>query len=706
MRPIALMPLIWRVWAKLRYRAIRAHLLSFGISLDMPAPTTVLQDELLTEATTARGNGWMIAFYSDISRAFDGIPTTLLRAVGLHYGVPAGFMDMAVAMYGAPRLLRIGSAWSETLAPQRGIPQGCACACMFAGMMLQAAMRSARWMSTEPTPLYGLLPQWRRFVDDIVFCSRGQGICRRRHIDAFIAAILRYLSDLEDLGLTASKTKCTVLASSTGIRRRLRAILQPLAMTVSLHTMDLGIDVAGGRGAGTPMSWTRLRAASALARRVAFLPARWGFRTALARSLCMAISSYSASVSAPPPGRWYNTARSMLCRCLLRGSAAGRAVTAVLWCLPRRPQDPYLIMAEQLWKGWARAMADTCFLAELAPIWHLATDHPGTSPSRGPACGLVRFAAFFGWEPTRSPTRWTRLTMDIVGAPAEHVDGGTGCGIDHGLVNGIGGQAGGFNGGIIVDGSGGEAPAELAGDPIADGADLEAGLVDGGGIAGDIDGDALAHGAHGDTYCLDSTGFPAFWKCFAADVERRMWADTTRCRPEFAGIVNGIHPAVLSRLRVLQRTTGADVERVLLQYVLVGATRPAASLMHWVDGPPTPTCPYCREDIETISHRWYSCPAWAHIRLRYFDVLNAGNRARHLPPATWLVGLVDLSASAEQISIALRVQRMCTDILREVVGRAIAQGRAVPRWRRHRAATATAADAAVVTAAAGHPTGG
>jgi hypothetical protein len=132
-RPITVLPLVYRAWAKIRARQLRVWLeghpeLLVGSRQEAEFQAAILAATLSLVKATGLGAG---AACLDWSKAYDTIDLNLLEQGLLKAGLPPALVRPAMSMYRAARAVKIVDAVGNPMEPWFGLPAGCPFATFF-----------------------------------------------------------------------------------------------------------------------------------------------------------------------------------------------------------------------------------------------------------------------------------------------------------------------------------------------------------------------------------------------------------------------------------------------------------------------------------------------------------------------------------------------------------------------------------------------
>ena len=101
----------------------------------------------------------------DIAAFFDSMDHGVLKVAARRWGFNEVLLEMALALYGGPRHLHVGSFAPEAIFARRGVVPGCALCTTLAKVYAIGAMDAA--VALHPAV------QWSIFVDDIFVTAHG-----------------------------------------------------------------------------------------------------------------------------------------------------------------------------------------------------------------------------------------------------------------------------------------------------------------------------------------------------------------------------------------------------------------------------------------------------------------------------------------------------------------------------------------------------
>jgi hypothetical protein len=138
-RPITILPLAYRAWAKIRAKQLKVWLgehtsLLVGTREEAEFQAAILATTLALGKATGEGAG---AVCVDFAKAYDGLDFEFLEQALRKAGVHQQILGPAFAMYKAERAVRIGDAVGNPREPTSGLPAGCPFATIFLSIVTQ-----------------------------------------------------------------------------------------------------------------------------------------------------------------------------------------------------------------------------------------------------------------------------------------------------------------------------------------------------------------------------------------------------------------------------------------------------------------------------------------------------------------------------------------------------------------------------------------
>ncbi|MCP4245298.1 MAG: hypothetical protein GY772_32580, partial [bacterium] len=236
LRPIGLMPVVYRLWAAARQPFVRQWLrpqefLILGGRPGVGAELAALEANIIASEALASGEHAAAAFL-DVSKAYEGVDHALLAEAALAESFPARIVHLAIAAYRGPRRVVLsGTPASSCAYPRRGIVAGCPVAVALMGLYLLRPLRGLRDLG---------LSLVRGFVDDLALVATGP----EAEVGLRLCSGMDHLLHLiRPLGLEPNPVKHQLVASSEANVGLLR---EHYGVEVGTHAVDLGTDFSVG----------------------------------------------------------------------------------------------------------------------------------------------------------------------------------------------------------------------------------------------------------------------------------------------------------------------------------------------------------------------------------------------------------------------------------------------------------------------------
>jgi hypothetical protein len=387
-RPIVLMSVLYRVWARYRRREFdgwRAQWDTAVAAAWLGADGQAWEFGWDTACAHAGSGAGVAGVAVDFSKCYDGCRLALVSRALARAGVPPAISRPLLAAYGFTRRLRVGDAWGGDCTPTSGIPAGCPLAVsVLAVLTAPWGMRSHRlrralgagafgvaWapgMAVEPPgpPATGprrgegagdgqaevLAGGERRYVDDLLFWVVGERRLLRRAAASAWAIALAFARALQ---WELSEGKSHAFAWPGGLAERIQADLPMVRVKGSFR--DLGVvQVLGGRRQ-VAVADLRLFAAGVRAERVGRLPVPRRVKVQFVESQVVPAACYGA-LAACPGVEAIRKLRVQAAGAIYLGGGAGNQTLRLLLASPACRADPAAPFAiEPLW-ALARGVAE------------------------------------------------------------------------------------------------------------------------------------------------------------------------------------------------------------------------------------------------------------------------------------------------------------------------------------------------------------
>ena len=318
-RPITLLPVVYRVWARLRLRAVDAWRASWDTAVaDAPKGADGQAWDLSCDLGLASGSGEAVGGVStDFQKFYDTVRLPLVGRVLRAARWPEPLLGPLLRAYAFPRRVRAGDALGQPVAPVSGVPAGCPMA------VAVVAVLTSAWASFVEA---AELTRARRYVDDLCGWRVGSADEVLWAVHQAWAGSCRFASAAQ---LTLHPTKSGVFGSTRAVRADLRATMPGTPVLLALK--DLGVYHRLGCGRGEAVLARRIAAGVERCGRIAGLPCSYAQRCHLVAASAVAVASFGA-VAGPPPQRALRRLRVAAGRAVWRGGGQGRSgAQAVAW---------------------------------------------------------------------------------------------------------------------------------------------------------------------------------------------------------------------------------------------------------------------------------------------------------------------------------------------------------------------------------------
>ena len=371
-RPITLLPIPYRLWARLRLPAVEGWRALWDPAVeDAPKGADGQAWDLAWDlACAAPAHQEVAGMAVDMAKCYDTVRLPLLRRVLTAAGWPAAILGPLLAAYSFRRRLRIGDAVGDFHRPCSGIPAGCPLAV--------AALSVLTWPWQVAVTGAGATAA-RRYVDDLTAWHRGDAD------DSRVAALAMWSATelfVRAAQLTINVAKSGTFSSSAQGRAVLAAD-DPSAPVLTCFK-DLGITQhAGGPALVAPAA----RVLSTLARfeRLAGLPLPYPQRSRAVAAAGVAAAAYGA-LAGVPSGRDLAKLRTWAGRAVWRGGRFGAVELRLLLGAEHGRADPaavitlapLLALSRALRRGWASPIdAHRVLLTPARHPWPMPSAAPG-----------------------------------------------------------------------------------------------------------------------------------------------------------------------------------------------------------------------------------------------------------------------------------------------------------------------------------------
>ena len=166
-RPITVMPLVYRAWAKARAKQLRTWLEKRTELLVGHRETAEFQAAVLATARSlGRATGEEAGVVRlDFSKAYDSLDLEFLEQALRKAGVAEQILRPTLSMYKALKAVRVGDGVGPAKEPDFGLPAGCPFATFFMAVVTLQWRRQLRMLPSKPSV--------RAWVDDCAAFVQG-----------------------------------------------------------------------------------------------------------------------------------------------------------------------------------------------------------------------------------------------------------------------------------------------------------------------------------------------------------------------------------------------------------------------------------------------------------------------------------------------------------------------------------------------------
>ena len=408
MRPVVLLPVVYRIWAAARQSQVREWVHGPGDdAAEIPgqsAPDAAWELAFEVEVTELMGqevDDTVCGVFLDCSKCYERVPLAELdiRARALQF--PDPLLVLALSMYSAPRHVRVGDAVSDPVVASCGIMAGCG----LAVALLRAHLRDT--VSSQQRDVCGHLIHWslRRYIDDIVLWAHGKAA---QAVSAARAGFTSLTRKLGQCGMQLNRSKSGVVVSTSAGRSAAVADFADSGVSVVCGVRDLGIDTCWGRRCQQTRHQRKKRA-SIQAERLQRLPSGASFRAQAAAALVVSAAAYGTQVDGLSPTAAAGLRRAVH-KALNRGPVGRRAIEADLAFFgDSKRLDPAEASVLAAILAWARMVAaDPGRSHAVEAAWNKAVARPGAQ-IHGPISATLAAINRLGWS-NSGPSSWRDST--------------------------------------------------------------------------------------------------------------------------------------------------------------------------------------------------------------------------------------------------------------------------------------------------------
>ena len=286
-RPITVLPLVYRAWAKVRAKQLRTWLeehteLLVGHRQAAEFQAAVLATVLSLGKATGEQAG---AVCLDFSKAYDSLDLEFLEQALRRAGVSEQILRLAFSMYRAFRVIRVGDAVGPDQEPGYGLPAGCPFATFFMAVVTQPWRRQLRLLPARPSV--------RTWVDDCTAFVLGEAAAV-----GLAGAAGRTAASMERAGSKVNVTKSGCVATTPLLTEMMRLAAGPL-FGCREPLKDLGV-VQGSGAAEAAAAMARWSTACDRLAKVARLSCTMAVKGTFAAAAAMSAGVYATSCREQP----------------------------------------------------------------------------------------------------------------------------------------------------------------------------------------------------------------------------------------------------------------------------------------------------------------------------------------------------------------------------------------------------------------------
>ena len=399
-RPIALMPMLYRLWTKIRKSAIQTWDVSHrrprdaairGSSALRAAVLSAFHDELATTSGKA-----VSRVLWNTEKFYDIINITKLAQHACELGYPITAVALGVQMHMAPRILKAHDHYTMCALPATGIIAGCTQSNYFARVLLKMVLKGA---------MEAVLAQvTRTFVDDI-----SQAVVAGRDI---VVSTVRAAHDLylrlvrEDCVIS---NKTVILSASKKNRAAIARMLHRRGVRVTPTTVgkDLGVGTSAGVRRVNKVLKARMFSIRGRLMRIRMLTMVNKAAARLYSTGAWAAGTYGKEAMGVSP-----TDARMLragAAAAMGGDRGQKCQTTLIWLTLGKEQDPAMKIPVEQVKMWLHIFGIHNSM-EVYRAWTNIksrlehSDRPWSSV-KGPMGATIMTMKQLGWNPL-GPSRW------------------------------------------------------------------------------------------------------------------------------------------------------------------------------------------------------------------------------------------------------------------------------------------------------------
>ena len=404
MRPIALLPYVYRVWMCVRKADIQDWVSGMHGGGFKSAESLAWELAARGEAARLMEHYFMAAFL-DCSKCYERIGHDNAHDSAVRTGCNSTIANMAMEMYARPRILQAHGSHSDDVEVNRGILAGCGFAVHFLKAIIGGIIGDV-----DVSP--------RDFVDDIVLhsCSSNQS---RVALD-MSEAIEKVTKALEEIHQVLNKEKEQLLIQNAGLKKLWKKIEPDYQGSVGSSAKDLGVAIRPPWEASVNRE-TRIAEAVPVIKRIGILPFAVPDKTTVIKSAGLARTHYGVATD-PINIRQYRAIRGVIKGALWGGKTSSSPTTSLLLA-DKGELEPWTLTVKRTMANWVRQLSAGLPNVVIESWNDLPT---GGNRSAGPVDGFKRILKDLGWS-TQGPdsikdeggfvrriTEWKNFAVDAV----------------------------------------------------------------------------------------------------------------------------------------------------------------------------------------------------------------------------------------------------------------------------------------------------
>ncbi|CAE7315095.1 unnamed protein product [Symbiodinium sp. CCMP2592] len=415
-RPIALLHILYRAWAKLRWPLVATWQAAYAAraTWDKAVPGGQALDvalaRLMLGESVRRCKSHLITLFLDMETFYDRCVFDDVIRSGLSLGYPPLVLHQALLTYMGPRFVQSEGALCPPIWPGRGVLAGCPAAPSVSKLVIHPV---AEKLASKKSACN--LDIW---IDDLSLDSVNKSPVQVASDSLLLFRALR--RDLEAKGAQISISKTCFVASSTEAAKAMSKLLDANDPQVKSMTRDLGVTSAGGRRRVLGLAEQRRKKAAGRSRKLNRLaiPGRAHRLRIVKASVCSAgLWGHQAQGVSPKRRKFY---RTLIAKHLGRHKLGSLDLTFVV--NRRRCEDPHLTLLRQhvravarVFRRWVLVDSDK-FKSTWVSIWLWLSpsQHPWKRVN-GPLAALIAYLIELGVQAPQAH-HWQRgdstLTID------------------------------------------------------------------------------------------------------------------------------------------------------------------------------------------------------------------------------------------------------------------------------------------------------